>query len=442
MSLVETSSFNQEANSSWESLASLLNVQSRSAYVSATIDDSDGDIEISADLENVNGSVSVSKNVVAAEARGLVATNSLSLTSKTVNDGGSAALGSAQTSSANVTASILPVQLNDSSIYLSALSMTGTATLDTNTVLAAATANLAINSLTTSAGTEIINLGTDATATISVPITAINTGFSLQNAQSFVGAEVLSGIQNFAIWSNINSLSGTATVDNNAVIAESRGNAAQNGLVLNAGTTLNSAASLVNAQSNLGGNIASGIDTGNIGLTTGSVIGTTSVSGNTVQASSTANLAVNSMDISGTLAASSGGSTGPNTATADYVALNYQSNLVTTTSSSVNNFTIGLTDTVSTNGTASVLNNSILADATGNSSTNAFTINALGGANTADFAFNGYQSNLGGSVSSSISGASISLTSAGGTGTFRATGNRIGATAIGNSSLSSIRSGR
>jgi hypothetical protein len=147
------------------------------------------------------------------------------------------------------------------------------------------------------------------------------------------------------------------------------------------------------------------------------------------------------MDIAGTLAASSllGGSTGSLTATADYVALNAQSNTAGV-NSSLSNFTIRLADSISTNGTASVLNNSILADATGNSSTNTFTISPKASSNTADFAFTGYQSNTG-AISSNISGASISLASTGGTGTFSATGNKIGATSIGNSSISSIRSG-
>lgn len=437
---LETSSLLREAESGWESLASLLNVQTRSAGVSAIIDDGDGDIEISAELENVVGAVSVSRNLLAAEARGLVAVNSLDLSSETVNNGGSAALGSVQRSNADVTASIISLD-SDSSIYISTYALTGTATLDYSTVLAGATANLAINSLTATAGIEMINLGADTTASIGIPVISETAGFALQNAQSFFGAAATSTITNFAIWTDINSLSGTATVDNNAVIAESRGNAAQNGLVLNAGTTLNSSASLVNAQSSWGGNISSGIAAGAISLTAGSVAGTTSVSGNTVQASSTSNLSLNSMDISGTLAASNGGSTGAMTATADYAALNYQSNIATTVSSSVSDFSISLNNS-STDGAAGVLNNAILANATGNSSVNSFTIGAVGGSNTADFAFNGYQGNIGSSVSSSISGASISLTSNGGTGTFGVNGNRIGATATGNVSVSSVKSGR
>jgi hypothetical protein len=175
-------------------------------------------------------------------------------------------------------------------------------------------------------------------------------------------------------------------------------------------------------------------------LTGTNVMGTTSVSGNKVQASSIANLALNSMDIAGTLALSTGGSAGALTATADYVALNTQSNAAAV-ASSVSNYAIGLNHTASTTGTASVLNNAILADATGNSSTNTFTISPKASSNTADFAFTGYQSNTG-AISSSISNASISLTSAGGTGTFSATGNKIGATSIGNSSISSIKSGK
>jgi hypothetical protein len=91
------------------------------------------------------------------------------------------------------------------------------------------------------------------------------------------------------IESELAVLSGAASVDNNTVLSQSRGQAAQNSLVLNAGTTLEASASLVNAQSNFG-NITAAIDTGAITLNANEVTGTTSVSGNKVQASSTANL--------------------------------------------------------------------------------------------------------------------------------------------------------
>jgi hypothetical protein len=437
-SLSTTSIVTREAISGADSLASLLNVQTRAGAVIAEQNNIDGDLEISASFDNITGSVSVSNNLMAAEARGLVANNILSLTSQTVIDGGSSALGSVQFSNAAVTATLNSAD-DDAYIALWTDDVTGKAILDGNVALASATSNLAINSLTATAGTQMLNLGSNTVTSIGVPISAATVGFALQNAQSG-SAVVNSSITSMNIESELAVLSGAASVDNNTVLSQSRGQAAQNSLVLNAGTTLEASASLVNAQSNFG-NITAAIDTGAITLNANEVTGTTSVSGNKVQASSTANLALNSMDIAGTLVASSGGSTGANTATADFVALNYQSNLGANVGSSINNFAIGLTDTVSTKGAASVLNNAILADATGNSSTNSFTIKPTGGSQTADFAFNGYQGNFGGSVSSSISGATISLTSAGGSGTFRATGNRIGATSIGNSSISSIKSG-
>jgi hypothetical protein len=437
-SLSTTSIVTREAISGPDSLASLLNVQTRAGAVTAEQNNTDGDLEISASFDNVTGSVSVSNNLMAAEARGLVANNSLSLTSQTEINGGSSALGSVQFSNAPVTATLNSA---DDTAYIALWTdnLTGTSNLDGNIALASATSNQAINSLTANAGTQMLNLGSNTVTSIGVPISASTVGFALQNAQSG-SAVVNSSITNLNIESNLAALSGAASVSNNTVLSQSRGQAAQNSMVLNAGTSLNASASLVNAQSNFG-NINAAIDTGAISLTATEVTGTTSVRGNKVQASSTANLALNSMDITGTLVASSGGSTGGNTASADFVALNYQSNLGADVSSSVSNYNIRLTDSVSTNGTASVLNNAILADATGNSSTNRFTIKPTGGSRTADFAFNGYQSNLGGSISSSISGATISLTSTGGTGTFSATGNKIGATSIGNSSISSIKSG-
>ena len=429
----------------------LLNLQSRSATVTATLADGTpgnaaGNLGISAGFGTVTGSVSVSNNLMAAEASGLVSQNSANLTSKTVIDGSGMALGSVQHSSADVIATInsgSTAGTDDARISLTATDvLTGTATQNGNALLANATANLAINSLSVSAGTVMQNLGSETTTTINAPLTDINAstaGLALQNLQQGTGAAT-AAITNTGIVTTLTSLNGTATVDNNTILSQARGQAAQNGLVLNAGTTLNGAASLANVQTN-GGALSSTITNGTIGLTGTNVNGTTSVSGNTVQASSTANLALNSIDIAGSLAASSaiGGSIGSLTATADYVALNAQSNTAGV-NSSVSSYTIRLADSISTNGTASVLNNAILADATGNSSTNTFTISPKASSNTADFAFTGYQSNTG-AISSSISGASISLASTGGTGTFSATGNKIGATSIGNSSISSIRSG-
>ena len=433
------------ATSGSESLASLLNLQSRTAAVTATLADGPR-VFPTGILVGFFGTVtgSVSDNLMAAEASGLVSQNSANLTSKTLIDGAGMALGSVQSSTAGITATINDGSTagpDDVSITLTATgTLTGTATQNGNALLANATANLAINSLTASAGTVMQNLGSSTTTTINAPLTDINAstaGFAMQNLQQGTGAAT-AAITNTGIVTTLTSLNGTATVDSNTVLSQARGQAAQNSLVLNAGTTLNGAASLANLQTN-GGPVSSTITNGTIGLTATAVNGTTSVSGNRAQASSTANLALNSMDIAGTLAASTGGSAGSLTATADYVALNTQSNTAAV-ASSVSNYTIRLADSASTTGTASVLNNSILANATGNSSTNTFTISPKASSNTADFAFTGYQSNTG-AISSSISGASISLASTGSTGTFSATGNKIGTTSIGNSSISSIRSG-
>ncbi len=420
---------------------SLLNVQYRDAIVLAGMDSQDGYLNVAAGFESITGSVSVSENMMAAQARGLVAENSLSLTSETLIDGGSTALGSVQYGDAAVTASIVPGQ-DEGLIFLGADALTGTAVLDNNTVLASATSNLAVNSLSASAATQIVDLGTETTTTIGVAgtsITAGTVGFTLQNVQyGSVDAPVTASIQNMAIDSAIYTVTGTASVDGNTVMATARGQAAQNSLVLNAGTDLEASASLANTQVN-GGAVNASIGNGRIALNTDTASGTVSVSDNTVQASGTANLAINSIDISGTLAASDGGSAAGLTASADYVALNAQTNTADVTSA-ISGYTIALNSLTSTTGTASVDDNIVLAEATGNSASNTFTITTVGGSDTADFAFTGVQMNSG-NVSSSISGVSISLSSLGGTGNFSAVGNRIGSVSTGNVSVSSIKSG-
>ncbi|MBN1664754.1 MAG: hypothetical protein JW943_14235, partial [Deltaproteobacteria bacterium] len=335
---------------------------------------------------------------------------------------------------------------DDARIVLTAANLTGTAVLNDNKATASATANWATNILTAEAGTEMLNLGNSTTITTNIGLAANTAGFALQNIQMGT-ADIYSSVTNLDIETGLTSLDGIASVDNNTVLSQSRGQVAQSSLVLNAGTTLNCSASLANAQINEGA-ISSAINpastAGNIGLTVSNINGAVSVDNNKVQASSTANLAMNSMNIAGALAASDGGSAGTLgqlTATADYVALNAQRNQASV-SSVVRNYNIALNSAASTLGTASVSGNTILADATGNSATNTFTITPKVGFNTADFAFTGYQFNTGNTISSSISNASIGLTSGGGTGTFSATGNRIGATAVGNVSVSTIRSGK
>ena len=415
---------------------SLLNVQYRDAIVLAGMDSQDGYLGIAAGFESITGSVSVSENMMAAQARGLVAENSLSLTSETLIDGGSTALGSVQYGDAAVTASIVPDQ-DEGLIFLGADALTGTAVLDNNTVLASATSNLAVNSLSASAATQIVDLGSETASSIGNSISADTVGFALQNNQYGSGA-VAATVQNMTIQNQIASVDGTVSVDNNTVGATARGQAAQNSLVLNAGTNLEASAALANAQVNEGA-INASIGNGTIALNTDTASGTVSVSNNTVQASGTANLAINSMDINGTLAASGGGSAAGLTASADYVALNAQTNTADVTSA-ISGYTIALNSLTSTTGTASVDDNIVLAEATGNSASNTFTITTVGGSDTADFAFTGVQMNSG-NVSSSISGVSISLSSLGGTGNFSAVGNRIGSVSTGNVSVSSIKSG-
>ena len=421
---------------------SLLNVQYRDAAVLAIMDSTDDAyLAVAAGFGSITGSVSVSENLLAAQARGLVAENSLSLTSETLIDGGSTALGSVQYGDAAVTVSIVPGQ-DEGLIFLGADALTGTAVLDDNTVLASATSNLAVNSLSASAATQIVDLGTETTTTIGVAgtsITAGTVGFTLQNGQyGSVDAPVTASIQNMTIDSAIYTVTGTASVDGNTVMATARGQAAQNSLVLNAGTDLEASASLANAQVNNGG-INASIQNGRIALNTDTAGGTVSVSDNTVQASGTANLAINSMDITGTLASSGGGSAAGLTASADYVALNAQTNTAGV-ASAIGGYTIALNSSTSTTGTASVDDNLVLAEATGNSSSNTFTITTVGGSAAADFAFTGVQMNSG-NVSSSISGVSISLSSLGGTGNFSAVGNSVGSVSTGNVSVSSIKSG-
>jgi hypothetical protein len=450
--LLQTSTANSTSNSLGQgnasNMSSLLNSQDRlsTGGVTSTITGA----QTAATFGGlVTGSASVSNNVIAAQSRGLAATNTLGLSADTSTNGGVTVLGSTQYSASGSSATI-----NTGTISLTANGgatngVTGTASVNGNTSMADATSNLAINSLTSSATTGITNFDSASTATNlyslgaagSTTSTSTAVGFALQNTQVSSG-NTGSSINNMNITNSLaasTALNGTATVDNNTVLSQARGQVAQNSLSLNAGTDLTASASLANIQvqsgsisSNINGLVGS---TGSIALnapTTG-VAGTASVSNNTVQASAVSNLALNSMTLNGKLGLSTGGSTGTMTGTADYVALNTQANSGSVTSG-VSNFTIGYNTTgaaTSTSGTASVLNNSILASATANSASNTYTIAATGGtgANTADFAFTGNQSNTG-AVTSTVGGARIQVASLGASGSFSAGGNRIGSSAM------------
>lgn len=440
------------------SLASLLNEQVRTGAVTASLDDAavndaNGNLKIAASFSTITGTASVKNNLMVAQARGLYADNTVVETAASLTSGGGAALGSVQSGSTGAVAASIntgtTATKDEAKINLIATgATTGTVSLTGNTVQSDAGSNIALNKLTITSGTGLTNLGstTTSTATYSEGITGTTTGIALQNAQTSSSA-VNSTINKFEIEGSYATVTGTANVDSNKVLAQARGQVAENSLTASAGTDFQASASLGNLQTNTGALNAT-IDTGKVALTSAgagtSLTGTSTLNGNTVQASTAANQAINSMDLTGKFIAAGGG-TGAinattNTATADFTALNAQAN-TGASAAQVTGYTVAL-NAIAMNGSAEVKNNTIAADARGNSASNTFTINAVGGSGTADFAFNGYQNNTG-AVTAGVTGSKIGAgTSAaiGGTvGVVSVSGNTIGASATGNVSSSTVK---
>lgn len=440
------------------SLASLLNEQVRTGAVTASLDDAvandaSGNLKIAASFSTITGTASVKNNLMAAQARGLYADNTVVETAASLTSGGGAALGSVQSGSTGTVAASIntgtTATKDEAKINLIATgATTGTVSLTGNTVQSDAGSNIALNKLTITSGTGLTNLGTTttSTATYSDGITGTTTGIALQNAQTSSSA-VNSTINKFEIEGSYATVNGTANVDSNKVLAQARGQVAENSLTASAGTDFQASASLGNLQTNTGALNAT-IDTGNVSLTSSgagtSLTGTSTLNGNTVQASTAANQAINSMDLTGKFE-NAGGGTGEisataSKATADYTALNAQSNTAAS-SAQVKDYTVVL-NAAAMNGYGEVKNNTIAADARGNSASNSFTINAVGGSGTADFAFNGYQNNTG-AVTAGVTNAKIgagTTAAIGGTvGVVSVSGNTIGASATGNVSSSTVK---
>ena len=440
------------------SLASLLNEQVRTGAVTASLDDAvandaNGNLKIAASFSTITGTASVKNNLMAAQARGLYADNTVVETAASLTSGGGAALGSVQSGSTGTVAASIntgtTATKDEAKINLIASgATTGTVALTGNTVQSDAGSNIALNKLTITSGTGLTNLGTTttSTATYSEGITGTTTGIALQNAQTSSSA-VNSTINKFEIEGSYATVTGTANVDSNKVLAQARGQVAENSLTASAGTDFQASASLGNLQTNTGALNAT-INTGKVSLTSSgngtSLTGTSTLNGNTVQASTAANQAINSMDLTGKFINATGGSGSinatTNTATADFTALNAQTN-TGASAAQVTGYTVAL-NAIAMNGSAEVKNNTIAADARGNSASNSFTINAVGGSGTADFAFNGYQNNTG-AVTAGVTNAKIgagTTAAIGGTvGVVSVSGNTIGASATGNVSSSTVK---
>ncbi|MEN3951295.1 hypothetical protein [Iodidimonas sp. SYSU 1G8] len=249
--------------------------------------------------------VTVSDNVVQAEARGLLATNALVLTAGSSSDAtGVVANLQVQTSSeilADVTGVAILTGNIDEGAENSALIVGG------NAVNAIATANRATNVLLSSAGAtlqESSGAGSVIDPTASSPVTVTGTDYAVLNVQSTDGNTVSADISLVGI--GIDGLQDTTGVNNSALSVEGNqvqataiGNEAINNLVLNTGTFQHPSAGISNLQTNNGTTVSASVDGVAIGIGGVATINAASnnssltVRGNSVGATAIGNSATN-----------------------------------------------------------------------------------------------------------------------------------------------------
>lgn len=411
-----------------------------------------------ADKDITNATLSVDGNAQVAEAMANTVTNTLSVsaTDMDVTAATSASLANRQGGTANVDAS------SDMEVFANVQSNASTITLDGNSNRATGVINNAANSLTVS-GTNIAGTGALATVTIVTDDTKASGSFALNNSQTTLATSDLDTTATTNIYNNdlvdtasSGIVNGSVSMANNLTFAESSANRATNSVSVAGGASNAAPAALANDQSSAATVTATAISTigttlfgtdaeSDLAAASGSSV---SVAGNTTQALARGNTATNTMVFTagadfGTNAGANV-NTGAGIATAAAAVLNRQENTAAVIASATATYNVvlnggaGAATTGVTNGAVSVSGNTVAAAAFGNQATNRIELAVLNSGN-ATAAFNNRQFNSGPitATASSVTFAS-SVTGIVTNGAFRNVGNAASATAVGNSSITSI----
>lgn len=398
-------------------------------------------------------SASVSSNMMRALVTGATSANTASGTAGTDNNAGMALV------NVQAVAATLEAGIDQPSMTVTAANVSGNSSIDisSNVFAAAATAANATNQLTLDAGTGITGLNADTVTLTPGSVIGYEDG-SARPSATLVNGQVSSGMVTSAVGGDATigepamsvalsgAVTGTVAVEDNTLLAQSRGNVATNTVSLSAGSMIDAAGQgvLASTQDRSGAINAtisgsSAGSRGTIGVTSaGAVDGSVSVDNNMVRASGVANTVLNSF------AVNAGGSAGAPAAAAlnadtmsgnaQYAALNAQTNASSVTSS-VSNFNMGLTNgAYGFTGMASLTGNTVMADATGNSAYNILSVSS--GTDTYGTASMANKQSNSANMSAQISGVSMTMdmgsAGAGGAASFRNSGNAITANAVGN----------
>ena len=423
----------------------------------------------------VSGAISISGNTVRADTILEEATNVLAIDASAnvgaAGDSLSAAILSRQVvdDDSSATSTIGALQIGSVGT-IDDISNAGAVAIniDGNFVEAESHLGMAINTLTVDAGANIF--GNDEAALVPVIGTAADTldaDFNVLNVQLTDGgggststAQITvlqaTGLQ---IGANVNSAADgdSLSVDNNVVLADAVGFVASNTLALTAGANdvtaaaqignhqIHDASIVVTARIDLAGQATDGAG---LDLVAGADSTAVSVSGNIFAGLAVSNDATNMLSASAgaTLPDSAGAGTsltgtGIAVTAADMAILNRQISTDGSTIATVQDFGIGANVAGGlTTASIGVNNNVVVAGAVGNRSVNGLTLNAGVSAQMPASVVANQQINDGQTITATISNVSIGAGGVtGSTGSnVSVSGNAVGATAVGNSSFSSI----
>ncbi len=399
--------------------------------------------------------LSVTSNTLRAQATNVSSENVALVQGGSISDS-TTALTNDQKVAANTSSTLTsPV------VVLSGAAVTGTVSVAGNLAVAASTAASARNVLSVTSST-LVNAGAAGSQSLANNADAVLTSGGTQVAELLnrqaTGGTVSSEITNTGATSPVSAstsgaMTGSLSVESNRLVAQSRGNFAENALSLTAGSSIegDTQAVLASNQNRAEGNIsASVMGTATdgarplVGATVASLSGNLAVNNNLIRATGSANTAINTMNVSaaaysvGAANEAAGITAAPAVSTnANFAVLNGQQN-ASGVSATVSNYELGAKSTGAVNGAVSLNGNMVMADATGNSS---FTTLRLAAAGAGAVSPTGLVSNQinSGNMTASISGVTFTASGAGATtGATSVSGNTVAASSTGNLSSTSV----
>lgn len=428
--------------------SSLMNSQSLTGSVTATIDPTGSDVNgmLLTATGDVSGDsfLSVASNTLRAQATGVSAGNLATVSAGSVTNA-TTALANDQSSTAALASTLSDPRfgVTASGTVSGSVDVTGNRAI-ASTTAATATNTLAMTSATLISGSEAgaITLNADAGADLvsgGEPIVAL---LNRQVTSGNASATINNTGTTDPVLVSAYVTTGSVAVESNWLVSQSRGNVADNSLSLVAGTTVGgqSQALLASNQNRESGAISSNVTgaTGPVlGADVASLSGNLSVDNNLVRASGAANTVVNTMSI--TAAAINVGAatetasipSSPSVTTnANFAVLNGQENASSVTAA-VTDYDLLAKATGTATGSLSLNGNMVMADATGNSSITTLRLAAAGTGAIAPMAAVTNQINDG-AMSATVTGVSFTASANGTSGTASLAGNSISATSTGN----------